>query len=132
MASAAATELGYTTTSQARNLRACMVCSIIQLQSRFLSHGCPNCESVLQLHNNIDSVLECTSANFHGMIAVTDPKASWVARWQRVDRYVPGMYAVQVIGSLSRAWVAELAEAGMRYVPRDGSRDEEEAGVDDI
>jgi transcription elongation factor SPT4 len=66
------------------------------------------------------------------MIAVTDPKTSWVARWQRVDRYVPGMYAVQVIGTLSKAWVAELAEAGMRYVPRDGSRDDEEGGADDL
>lgn len=56
-----------------------------------------------------------------------DPKKSWVAKWQRVDGYVPGMYAVQVIGELPSSYVADLEDAGVKYVPRDGPHDEGDA-----
>ena len=55
-----------------------------------------------------------------------EPERSWVARWQRIDGYVPGLYAVQVIGDLPEAYVQDLSEHGVRYVPRDGPRDEEQ------
>jgi len=118
-------DLGYTTPGQARSLRACMVCSVVQLYSRFLSHGCPNCEAVLNLTNAPEAIAECTSANFNGVMAVMEPSRSWVARWQRVDGYIPGVYAVQVVGELPYAYVQDLGEQGVRYVPRDGPREEE-------
>jgi transcription elongation factor SPT4 len=77
-----------------------------------------------------ETVGEVTSANFNGIISLTDPKNSWVAKWQRIDGYVPGMYAVQVIGTLPNSYVQDLQEAGVRYVPRDGPRDEDQAGED--
>jgi transcription elongation factor SPT4 len=73
---------------------------------------------------SIDTVLEVTSANFNGTIAVMDPASSWVSKWQRVDQYVTGMYAVQVIGTLPAQYVQDLQDQGLRYVPRDGPRDE--------
>lgn len=63
--------------------------------------GCPNCESTLQLHGNNDAIQECTSQVFEGVIAVRDPASSWVAKWQRLDNYVPGTYATKVTGTVS-------------------------------
>jgi transcription elongation factor SPT4 len=80
---------------------------------------------VLSLSNAPDTIAECTSANFNGCIAVMDPARSWVAKWQRVDGYVPGVYAVQVVGELPPAYVQDLSDQGVRYVPRDGPRDED-------
>ena len=135
----------YVPPNQARHLRACMVCSIVQLQSvglrlkygqheswhlrrffyptsrlfyqsssgaslyrgltnqtlqRFIREGCPNCE-FLDLANHPDSVQECTSQVYEGLITLSDPRQSWVARWQRLDQYVPGVYAVKVVGIVS-------------------------------
>lgn len=87
--------------NQQRHLRACMVCSIVQVQQRFIREGCPNCESFLGLQNHPDSVQECTSQVFEGLITLADPSKSWVARWQRLDGYVPGVYAVKVVGQVS-------------------------------
>lgn len=63
--------------------------------------GCPNCDHVLSLRGNNDAIQECTSQVFEGMISIRDPTTSWVARWQRLDSYVPGTYAVKVTGSVS-------------------------------
>jgi hypothetical protein len=63
--------------------------------------GCPNCDHVLGLRGNNDAIQECTSQVFEGIITVNDPGTSWVARWQRLDGYVSGTYAVKVTGSVS-------------------------------
>lgn len=80
--------------------------------------GCPNCENVLQLRGNNDAIQECTSQVFEGLISVRDPTASWVARWQRLDNYVPGTYATKVTGTVSSqrqpSWTA-VADALVRY-----------------
>jgi len=70
-------------------------------------------------------VQDCTSANFNGVIALTDPEKSWVAKWQRLDKYVAGMYAVQVIGQVPQDVITELTNRGIKYVPRDGSKEDE-------
>ncbi|TID19952.1 Transcription elongation factor spt4 [Venturia nashicola] len=108
-----------------RNLRACMVCSITLPQSTFQTTGCPNCEDVLEMIGDIDKVTECTSTNFNGTIAVMNNKGSWVSRWQRLENYVPGIYAVQVIGTLPADIIENLRSAGLPYVPRDGRIDGE-------
>ena len=99
-----------------------MVCSIVQLHSvsgmissscsahqrrltppyqQFRHQGCPNCESFLQLANNEDAIQDCTSQVFEGVITLANPERSWVAKWQRLDKYVPGNYAVKVVGVVS-------------------------------
>jgi transcription elongation factor SPT4 len=84
-----------------RGLRACMVCSIVQSGTKFVSSGCPNCEEFLEMRHNADVVQDCTSAVFEGMIAMADPESSWVAKWQRLQGYAPGTYAVKVEGVVS-------------------------------
>ena len=97
--------------NQQRYLRACMVCSIVQVQQRFIREGCPNCETFLGLQNHPDTVQECTSQVFEGLITLADPAQSWVARWQRLDGYVPGVYAVKVIGQVSTALLSRSSSS---------------------
>ncbi|KAK2765979.1 transcription elongation factor spt4 [Arachnomyces sp. PD_36] len=117
----------YVPPGQQRSLRACMVCSIVQLHSKFMREGCPNCEHILSLRGSSDSVQECTSQVFEGLISLADGRSSWVARWQRLDGYVDGTYAVKVTGSLPPEVLASLEDAGVRYIPRDGSAIDEES-----
>jgi len=63
-----------------------------------MNQGCPNCEEFLELAGHSDSIQDCTSQVFEGLITLADPTSSWVARWQRLDGYVAGVYAVKVQG----------------------------------
>ncbi|KAJ5523491.1 uncharacterized protein N7484_001366 [Penicillium longicatenatum] len=116
----------YAAPNQQRHLRACMVCSIVQSHTKFQRDGCPNCETSLQLRGNSDAIQECTSQVFEGLIAVRDPTVSWVARWQRLDNYVPGTYATKVTGTLPDYIIGSLEDSGVKYVPRDGTTGEED------
>lgn len=78
-----------------------MVCSFVQQANKFRQLGCPNCE-FLEMQGADDAhIADCTSAVFEGLIALADPSQSWVAKWQRLDAYVPGMYATKVAGIVS-------------------------------
>ena len=90
-----------------RSLRACMVCAVVQTGSKFQAHGCPNCEQFLELAGNAEAVQECTSPVFEGSIAFNGMDGSWVARWQRLEGYVPGVYAVKVVGTVSGSLICE-------------------------
>ncbi|EHY56709.1 transcription elongation factor spt4 [Exophiala dermatitidis] len=109
--------------------RACMVCSIVLNASEFYKNGCPNCESILGLRNSQDAIQECTSQVFEGLIMLGDPKASWVAKWQRLTNYVPGIYAVKVVGQLPQEIIDTMEDNGMRYIPRDGTSLEEDVAA---
>ncbi|RDW89496.1 transcription elongation factor SPT4 [Coleophoma cylindrospora] len=110
---------------QQRNLRACMVCSIVMTTSRFQREGCPNCEDFLHLQGSMDAIIDCTSQVFEGLITLADPSKSWVAKWQRLDGYVKGVYATKVSGILPEEVIAVMEdEARIRYIPRDGSATE--------
>lgn len=110
--------------NQQRNLRACMVCSIVRTYTQFMNGGCPNCEEFLELTGNSENVNDCTSQVFEGLITVADTSKSWVARYQRLEGYVPGVYATQVEGILPEEIVSSIEAAGINYVPRDGSEDQ--------
>ncbi|KAJ4314571.1 transcription elongation factor spt4 [Neodidymelliopsis sp. IMI 364377] len=110
--------------NQQRNLRACMVCSIVRTFTQFMNGGCPNCEDLIELTGNSENVNDCTSQVFEGMITVADTSKSWVARYQRLEGYVPGVYATQVEGILPEEIVSAIEAAGINYVPRDGSETE--------
>ena len=94
-----------------------MVCSIIQPASTFLRSGCPNCEEFLQLTGSQDAVQDCTSQVFEGLITLAEPTQSWVAKWQRLEGYVPGVYATKVTGLLPEEVVSTVEEAGVKYIP---------------
>ncbi|KAH3684832.1 hypothetical protein WICPIJ_004185 [Wickerhamomyces pijperi] len=73
--------------------------------------GCPNCVDIL------DIGLSTTSPTFEGLVAIGEPKKSWVAKWLRVSEYEPGLYAVKIQGRLPQ----EVIESLPYYRPRDGT-----------
>ncbi|ORX44190.1 hypothetical protein PIROE2DRAFT_37838 [Piromyces sp. E2] len=104
-----------------RKLRACLLCGLIKTQNQFRANGCDNCDDVLHLKGHSARVLECTSPNFSGCIAMMQPERSWVARWQRIDKFTKGLYAIKVLGKLPEEIQEELEDKGIKYQPRDGS-----------
>lgn len=84
-----------------RSARACLVCSFVQHGSKFVKDGCPNCEEFLEMRNSQDTVLDCTSQVYEGLITLNGGGGSWVAKWQRLEGYAPGLYAVKVVGIVS-------------------------------
>lgn len=66
----------------------------------------------------MDAIIDCTSQVFEGIISLADPSKSWVAKWQRLDGYVKGVYATKVSGVLPDEVVAVMEdEARVRYIP---------------
>ncbi|XP_053728775.1 transcription elongation factor SPT4 isoform X1 [Synchiropus splendidus] len=86
---------------------------------QFEYDGCDNCESFLQMKGNREMVYECTSSSFDGVIAQMSPEDSWVAKWQRIGNFKPGVYAVSVTGRLPPGVVRELKSRGVIYKSRD-------------
>ena len=85
---------------------------------RFRDEGCPNCEEFLHLQGSPDQIDSCTSQVFEGLITLADPTRSWVAKWQRLDKYVRGVYATKVSGQLPddvRTTIEE--EYRITYIP---------------
>ncbi|KAK3576682.1 hypothetical protein CHS0354_024291 [Potamilus streckersoni] len=104
-----------------RNLRACLLCSLVKTFEQFELDGCDNCEEYLHMKNNSDTVYDCTSSNFDGMVAMMSPEDSWVAKWQRIGRFAKGCYAISVTGRLPPGRVRDLKRKGIIYRPRDTS-----------
>ncbi|KAI5705792.1 hypothetical protein M8J76_007961 [Diaphorina citri] len=102
-----------------RQARACLGCSQIKTFDQFEFDGCDNCDEFLHMKNSRDNVYNCTSSNFDGMIALMDPKDSWVAKWQRINRFVPGVYAISVAGRLPHSAITEMQRRGIVYKQRD-------------
>ncbi|KAI1485179.1 Spt4/RpoE2 zinc finger-domain-containing protein [Biscogniauxia mediterranea] len=101
---------------QQRYTRACMVCSIVMTQARFRSEGCPNCP-FLDLKGSPEAIESCTSGVYEGLMTIADPKKSWVAKWQRIDGFVQGVYAMKVSGSLPEDVKAAMEDEGHVYIP---------------
>ncbi|CAK7240495.1 MAG: transcription elongation factor spt4 [Sporothrix thermara] len=115
----------YVAPGQQRYLRACMVCSIVMTFQRFRDEGCPNCDEFLHLAGSPEQIDICTSQVFEGLITLANPGKSWVARWQRLDGYVRGVYAIKVSGQLPDDVRTQLEEEHrIVYIPRDGSATE--------
>ncbi|XP_019618274.1 PREDICTED: transcription elongation factor SPT4-like [Branchiostoma belcheri] len=89
---------------------------------QFVFDGCDNCEPYLQLKGNKDLVYDCTSSNFDGVVSMMSPDDSWVAKWQRINRFKPGCYAISTTGRLPPSIVRELKTHGITYRSRDTSQ----------
>lgn len=54
-----------------------------------------------------DTIEECTSQVWEGLLVLVNPSRSWVARFTRLNRYMPGSYAVKVDGTVS--WLLNIS-----------------------
>ena len=97
-----------------RKLRACMVTGLVKTEDQWYQEGNDNV-ACLQMQKDRDIVMECTSAQFDGLISVMKPSESWAARWQGISNFVPGCYALRVKGTLPAAHQVTLEDAGIRY-----------------
>jgi len=89
---------------------------------QFESDGCDNCDSFLHMRDNRDNVYDCTSSNFDGMVAACQMEDSWVAKWQRIQNFKPGVYAMSVSGRLPPTVVRDMRSANITYRSRDTSK----------
>lgn len=100
-----------------RKLRACLLCKLVKNFEMFKSDGCENCEDVLSMRGSTDRVLDCTTTNFTGFVALAQPTESWVARWLRVEKGAKGVYAMRVNGLLPDDLVDLVNDRGIKYPP---------------
>ncbi|KAJ3096549.1 transcription elongation factor spt4 [Phlyctochytrium planicorne] len=107
--------------SSKKSWRACLNCGMIKTKEQFRRDGCDNCEEILQLKGSSAHVQECTSTQFEGVIALMTPPGSWVAKWQRCDKFQKGLYAMRISGRLPEDVIEDMREKGFTYRPRDGS-----------
>ncbi|KAK0544603.1 transcription elongation factor spt4 [Tilletia horrida] len=86
--------------ARSANLRACLQCNYVQRGSEFNAKGCPNCQESLDMQGELQRVAQFTTSRFDGILAMLDSDKSWVAKWQRIENRVPGLYAVKVRGKI--------------------------------
>ena len=91
----------------------------MSLTSSFASLSCfgmhvMRCDMMKKVDNPEKCNL-CTTAFFEGQAAVMDPRDSWVAKWLRVDSYLPGVYAISVTGQFDKDIEEELENRGCRW-----------------
>jgi transcription elongation factor SPT4 len=101
-----------------RKLRACLATGLIKTEEQWFKDG-HDIFGYIRMAEDRDVVHEFTSPNFDGMVAIMEPKNSWVARWQGVQNFVPGCYALRVRGTLPSQWATLLEDEGFKYEPLD-------------
>ena len=62
--------------------------------AQFSNNGCENCP-FLMMAGDSQRVVETTTINYNGMIAVLDPTSSWTAKWLHIGahRFAKGLPA---------------------------------------
>ncbi|GAW80000.1 transcription elongation factor SPT4 [Plasmodium gonderi] len=83
-------------------LRACLSCRLLKTEMEFYQNGCSNCK-FLQMAGDRHKIHDCTTENFNGFMAITTPSKSWMAQYNDLSKYIPGFYALQVVGDLPEA-----------------------------
>ena len=56
------------------------------------------------------------------MVAACQMEDSWVAKWQRIQNFKPGVYAMSVSGRLPPTVIRDMRSANITYSSRDTSK----------
>lgn len=99
-----------------QNLRACIPCLLVKTYRQWIEEGCENCVDAIDMKDTVNLVNDLTTQDFDGMIALMQPSKSWVARWQFIPEFIPGVYAIKVRGDVSPESAEILTEKGFRNV----------------
>ncbi len=72
----------------------------------------------MALRGKTEKIERCTSPIWRGLLSLPgDPSKSWVAKFNRLDTYVPGVYALHVTGKLPKDVLTKMAELKIAYIP---------------
>lgn len=63
-----ATPLANVIPHDLRQLRACMICSLVKTQQQFEEHGCDNCDEYFEMAGDRDKIATCTTPSFEGYV----------------------------------------------------------------
>lgn len=78
-----------------KSLRACIKCKLIKTVDQFKAIGCDNCNASGKGYD-FDRINEETTTYYDGFQCLMKPTESWVAKWQRQVKLLPGMYALNI------------------------------------
>mmetsp|Transcript_5028 Transcript_5028/g.6505 ORF Transcript_5028/g.6505 Transcript_5028/m.6505 type:complete len:140 (+) Transcript_5028:94-513(+) len=95
-------------------MRACKRCGILKTLNQFLDDGCENCP-FFDMEDDRQKTEMYTTAFFEGEVAVMDPRESWTAKWLRVDTFLPGVYAITIIGTFDKDTIEDLESRGCSH-----------------
>jgi|TARA_B100001142_G_C14158874_1_gene587667 transcription elongation factor SPT4 len=62
------------------------------------------------MNDDRDRVAECTTPAYSGIVSVLDPKSSWCAKWMRLNKAVPGCYALEINDDVPDGIAGEIEE----------------------
>ena len=72
----------YLFPSELKKLKACTQCHLVKTSSQFQKEGCENCKI------SRNTIEEKITPKFKGIIAITDPKKSWAARYLNKSKII--------------------------------------------
>ena len=76
--------------SNQKRMRACIHCKLVLDQEKWVKNKmCPNCPES-------EGGLAETTDNFESVISLILPMKSWVASWQGMKSFIPGVYALAI------------------------------------
>ena len=65
----------YSRPDSLKKLRACINCHLVKTEEQFIKDGCENCK------NKQSETMSNLTQHFKGVIAITNPRYSWCAKW---------------------------------------------------
>ena len=78
-----------------KKLRACLRCHLVKTEEQFQHDGCDNCMNYF----NKNEIMSNITPHFKGLIAISNPKHSWCARWLNKHELLPGFYCLDIINN---------------------------------
>ena len=70
-----------------KNLEACRQCHLLLTQNQWSKRSWQTCPN---------NCMNDRTSEFSGIIAMLQPRGSWVAKWNQMSDYVPGIYAIHI------------------------------------
>ena len=65
----------YTYPTELKKLKVCLQCNLMKTNNQFHKEGCNNCRIAKE------AMIDNITGKFKGMIAITDPRRSWCAKY---------------------------------------------------
>lgn len=72
-----------------KKLRACLFCRLILSPDQWKKYeACPNCPDSRGFKDTTDC--------YESVVSLILPRKSWVAEWEKMDKRIPGLYALAI------------------------------------